>query len=164
MKNFVVKRNLPGAVKMKKRILILGLLLSTIVSSSFARNNDSLNKYVTTSFQNDFSSAREVKWEATKDFFKASFVQNEKILVAYYSHDGELIAVIRNISTSQLPTNPFRSVKKYLKDSWITDLFEVRAENERDYYLSMENADFKIVLKSSGGYGWQIFSKEKKLE
>ena len=135
----------------------------TFIGSSFASNTNGVNKTVSNSFQQDFAQASEVKWESTKNFDKATFTLDGQTMFAYYSHSGDLIAVTRNIISTQLPGSQFKSLKKNYNGYWITDLFEVSSDNDTDYYITIENADYKIVLKSKNSGGWELYRKETKI-
>jgi hypothetical protein len=50
-------------------------------------------------------------------------------------------------------------LKKNYSNHWISDLFEVSNEEGTAYYLTMEDADSKIVLKSTGGSSWDIYKR-----
>ena len=147
---------------MKKSILILAMLLTTIVGSSFANRNDDNKNRAAASFKQDFASAKEVTWENGKDLVKATFKLNDQVMFAYYSESGELMAVVRNMVSGQLPINLLTNLKKNYQGYWITDLFEVSASNESSYYVTLESADNVIVLKSSGLNKWEVFQKEKR--
>ena len=147
---------------MKKSILILAMLLTTIVGSSFANRTDDNKNRAAASFKQDFASAKEVTWETSKELVKATFKLNEQIMFAYYTESGELMAVVRNMVSGQLPINLLTNLKKNYQGYWITDLFEVSASNESSYYVTLESADNVIVLKSSGLNKWEVFQKEKR--
>ena len=147
---------------MKKRILTMTLLLMTVISYSFANNADDINKSVIASFKKDFADAREIKWENAKAFVKATFTLNEAVIYAYYTYHGDLIAVTRNIQSSQLPITQLVSLKKNYAGYWITDLFEIDSDNETSYYITLENSDYKLILKSNSA-GWDVYKKEIKL-
>jgi hypothetical protein len=53
-------------------------------------------------------------------------------------------------------------LKKNYEGYWITDLFEIATDSQTSYYVTLENADHKIVLESVGVQGWQSYKKEKK--
>jgi hypothetical protein len=148
---------------MKKSILISALMVITFIGSSFTNHTNGVNKTVSNSFQQDFAQATEVKWESTKNFDKATFTMDGQTMFAYYSHSGDLIAVIRNIISTQLPGSQFKSLKKNYNGFWITDLFEVSAGNDTVYYITIENSDYKIVLKSKNSCGWELYRKETKI-
>jgi hypothetical protein len=73
-----------------------------------------------------------------------------------------LLAVTRNITTNQLPMGLLTDVKKNYANYWISDLFEMVADNETSYYVTLESADSRVVLKSTDSTTWQVYKKEKK--
>lgn len=148
---------------MKKRILFLSLALMSLTAFSYADVAPAtVSKYVVTSFNKQFSNASNVKWENTENYIKAQFMVNDVVLSAYFNRNGDLIAVTRFISPSQLPLELQSSLKKVASNHWISDLFEIQSEAGTSYYLTTENADQIVVLKSEGTNGWQVFQKEKK--
>ena len=146
---------------MKKSMLIFAVLLMSATSFSFATTNDDSNTNAKTSFKKDFENASDVQWEAKNNFIKATFKLGDKIIRAYYSKDGELVAMTRNILSTDLPITKQISLAKDYKNYWITDLFEINANQETSYYATVENADYKIVLKSDGS-GWNEYKREAK--
>jgi hypothetical protein len=148
---------------MKHRILTLALLLSLSISNIFANTNEEVvNAKAASSFKKEFTQAQDVKWENSKQYVKATFKMNDQVMIAYYSNSGELLGITRNLTTSQLPINLMTDIKKNHKNAWITDLFEVTANDETNYYVTLEDADQTVVLKSTGSYGWSTYKKEKK--
>ncbi len=147
---------------MKKRILTLALLLSLSISSIFANTVEGVNQKVINSFKSDFADARDVKWETGKDFVKATFTMHEQVIFAYYSVEGEQIAVSRNIVSSQLPLNLLSDLKKNYTGYWISDLFEMATKGDTAYYMTVENGDYSIVLKSIGSGGWEVYKRDRK--
>jgi len=148
---------------MKNRILGLALLLMVGFSNTFANGFEGVSQKAIQSFQKEFANAKEVKWESSKDFSKATFKMNEQVMFAYYSENGELLGVSRNIISSQLPINLLSELKKNYTQYWITDLFEMASSNETSYYVTLENADAVTVLKSAGSNGWEVYRKDKKV-
>ena len=148
---------------MKHRILTLALLLSLSLSNIFANTNEEVVNYkAANSFKKEFTQAQEVKWENGKDFVKATFKMNDQVMIAYYTNGGVLLGVTRNITITQLPINLLTDVKKNHSNTWISDLFEVTTNDETNYYITLEDADQTLVLKSTGSTGWSTFKKQKK--
>ena len=147
---------------MKKQILTLVMLLGLGLSSVFANDAEGVSDKVIKSFKKEFASAQEVQWEKSKDFVKVTFKLNDQIMFGYYNEEGEMIALTRNITSVQLPINLLADIKKNYSQFWITDLFEIAMNNATDYYITVENSDFSIVLKSSGAQAWEVFKKERK--
>ncbi|HVM88534.1 MAG TPA: hypothetical protein VMT76_10140 [Puia sp.] len=146
---------------MKKGILIFALML-TGFSYSFARTTDGITKKAVESFNKEFSSARNTTWENKGSYMIVTFSMNSQIMFAYYGNNGELIGVARNILSDKLPISQLISLKKNYSDYWISNLFEVSMDNDTTYYVTLENADQKLVLKSSDYTGWEVYSKEEK--
>lgn len=147
---------------MKKMMLVWALLLTVGIGSSFAHPIESVSQQVINAFKKDFSGAQDVKWEEGKEFAKATFKMNDQVMFAYYSNEGELVAVTRNIISAQLPINLLADLKKSYGQYWITDLFEMAANSTTTYYITLQNGDQNVILKSNGATGWEIFKKEKK--
>ncbi len=147
---------------MKKSILIGALLLMVGLSTTFANIKETVNERVLNSFNKEFVGAKEVNWENGKTFAKATFKLNNQVMFAYYSQDGELLAVTRNLISGQLPISLLADLKKNYSDYWITDLFEMANNQETSYYITLESASQTIVLRSVGAAGWETFKKEKK--
>jgi hypothetical protein len=147
---------------MKNKILVGVFVLLTSISSAFANGKEEVNDRIVKSFQKEFAGAQNVQWVTTKDFVKVTFTLNEQVVYAFYAQDGNLLGVTRNILSTQLPISLFTDLKKNYPSHWITDLFEMATNNENTYYVTLENSDQKLVLKSNGTNGWEVFSKEKK--
>jgi hypothetical protein len=149
---------------MKKRLLTLALAFTVAIGSAFASNEEGVSSKVISSFKKEFSNAEEVRWESTRDFTKATFTLSGQVMFAYYSEEGELIAVSRNLSVNQLPINLQTELKKEHGQLWISDLFEVAADNDTSYFVTLQSADQTITLKSNGADGWFVYKKERKTE
>ena len=92
---------------------------------------------------------------------KFTFKMNDQVLFAFYSGTGELLAVTRNIPSSQLPVRLLLNLKKQMNNGWITELFEISSDAQHCYYVSLENADIKVTLRSNGD-GWDVYSTTRK--
>ena len=147
---------------MKNKILIGVFVFITGISSAFANGKEEVNDKIIKTFQKEFAGAQNVQWVTTKEFVKATFTLNEQVIYAYYSPEGNLLGVTRNIISGQLPINLLTGLKKNYNNYWITDLFEMATNNENTYYVTLENSDHKLVLKSNGTNGWEVFKKERK--
>jgi hypothetical protein len=145
---------------MKKILLIVAITLSTQVS--LAASSPVPASMITADFQKNFTNAAEVQWHHAENFTRASFVLDGQYLNAYYSPEGELIAVMRNILSSQLPLNLLLDLKKKHGTMWISELFEVVNGSEHHYYVCLENADEKLVLKAKAHKSWKLFRKMAK--
>jgi hypothetical protein len=144
-----------------KKLIIAALLLTIATTYSFAAPTNNNSGEVKTSFRQDFKNAQLVSTEANNNFTKITFKMNDQILCAFYSTTGELLAVTRNILSSQLPINLMMSLKKHYSEHWITDLFELNGNDQTTYYVSLENADTQMTLRSNGDK-WELYASAKK--
>jgi hypothetical protein len=147
---------------MKNKILIGVFIFITGISSAFANDNEEVNGRIVKSFEKEFAGAQNVQWVTTKEFVKVTFTLNEQVVYAYYGQNGSLMGVTRNILSGQLPINLLTDFKKNYSSYWISDLFEMAVNSENVYYLTLEDSNYKIVLKSNGTNGWDLYKKEKK--
>lgn len=141
-----------------------GLVLAAIlfVNSAFAHKSETVNEKVQAAFKQEFVQAKEVNWNRTDNYLKAVFKLNDAVLSAYYTEDGELIGVMKNLLSTELPINLQTSLKKEYNDYWITDLFEFAKQDATGYFITVENADQVITLQSTDGFTWSTFRKAKK--
>ena len=146
---------------MKKIFFILGFV--AIAAASNAYPSEKVSPKVLASFKSEFATAQNVEWETGANYFRASFSLNDQQILAYYSPDGELVCVTRNISSFQLPINLFKNLKNGYSKYWISDLFEFSNSEGIQYFVTLETADSKLTLQSVNGGGWKTHSKSKKI-
>ncbi len=159
------------SARSKKIAFTLALLLTVTLSYSFAAAPvteptvsaaaDPLDKQIELSFQKDFRNAKLISSEVNRHFTKITFKMNDMVLFAFYSDNGELLAVTRNILSSQLPLELMMDLKKNYSSYWITELFELNGDTQNCYYVSLEDADSKMVLRSNGN-DWEVYQKTAK--
>ena len=140
--------------------LVLGSML--LINTAFANTNDNVNEKVAAAFKHEFVQAKEVSWQKTDNFFRATFKLNEDVLIAFFSVEGELLGVTRNLLSTELPINLQTSLKRDYTDYWITDLFEYAKKESSGYYVTVENADQRITLQSTDGRTWTTYLRTKK--
>jgi len=147
---------------MKQFILTLTVMLSVVGMSSFAAGDEKVSPAVLQSFKTNFKNATEVEWKAKENFYQAQFALNGQYISAFYDCEGKMIALTRNISTTQLPIGLQTSLRTEAEGYWISDLFEVSNEDGTSYYVTLENAETKVVLKSAGTGDWASYQKQRK--
>ena len=140
-------------------LLIMGVSLSAFAGT---KNDDGVNQLAVQSFKKDFNGASNIIWEQRDTYTKATFSLHGQVLYAYYNTNGDLQAVVRNITSDQLPINLLSSIRKDYGNCWISDLFEIVSDDQTSYYVTLEDSDKKIVLKSQGTEFWSEYKKERK--
>ena len=128
---------------------------------SFAKPADSAKGEINASFKRNFKNAQLMSTEAHEAFTKVTFKMNNTIMFAFYNNSGDLLAVTRNITSDQLPMNLLLSLKGDYSAYWITELFEFTTDGASCYYVSLENADIKLTMRSNGDT-WEVYSSIKK--
>jgi hypothetical protein len=144
-----------------KPLFVLAMFLSSFFTkTSYA--TDIVSAKALQSFQNTFVSAKEASWTVTDTYYKVQFILNDQTLTAFYNQEGSFVGVTRNISSFQLPIILQTELKKDHANEWITELFEMSHDNGTDYYITLENADNKTILKSSNNSTWSVYKKLRK--
>jgi hypothetical protein len=158
MKSKIHERLNKSIMPVSKRLTVLAALLLTLCTTySFATPANDGDIAIRTSFSRDFQNAQLVSTQDYNSFTKVTFKMNDVVMFAFYNTNGELLAVTRNIVSSQLPVNLLTSLKKHYGNNWITDLFELSGNEQNCYYISLENADSKTTLRSNGS-DWEVYS------
>jgi hypothetical protein len=148
---------------MRTKILGLVVLTLVMVTTTFAKNvEDNVSAKALSTFTQKFADAKDVSWFKGETYYKATFKMNEQTYTAFITEAGDWVGVSRNLAPQQLPINLQSDIKKEYGQYWITELFEFASEDQTTYYATVENAEHKIILKTSGGYEWSVFKKTKK--
>ncbi|HEY4110371.1 hypothetical protein [Puia sp.] len=142
-----------------KTFAFVAMLLTA--SSTFATPTHDSNEAVRVAFHKDFKKAELMTSEVKATFTKLTFKMNGVVMYAFYSDNGQLLAVTRNITSNQLPIQLLLDLKADYASYWISDLFELTGEGASNYYITVENADQRVTLRSNGS-GWDVYEKKSK--
>ena len=71
--------------------------------------------------------------------------------------------VERNIVSSQLPMALLTDIKKDYKDYWITECSEKNKKKQADYFITLENADQIVQLRSTDSENWVVTNTSLKV-
>jgi hypothetical protein len=66
--------------------------------------------------------------------------------------------VVRNIVSTELPVALLTGIRTDYKDYWITECHEDSKKNRAEYFITLENADQTVQLKSSDKSSWEVVS------
>ncbi len=70
--------------------------------------------------------------------------------------------VVRNITSTELPAALLTGIKNDYKDYWLTECSENGKKNREEYFITLENADQTLQLKSSDRSSWEVVSTKVK--
>jgi hypothetical protein len=146
---------------MKKMMMLVAMVFTLSTMYAFT-GEEAVNKQAVNNFKTEFKGATEANWTTGKNFYKVTFTLSDQKLFAYYNMEGDFIAVSRYISSLQLPLTLQTGLRNDYSKYWISDLFEMADKDGTAYYVTLENADAKIVLQSTDGKNWYTFEKNKK--
>lgn len=147
---------------MKKMIMALAFIAVTIGNAAIAgTGGGEVDKRVRKAFEKEYAGAADIKWYVFDQYTKVDFTFNGMQLAGFYSKDGVMLGVARNISFSSLPLMLQIGQRKNYKGYWITEIYELTNGDGTRYYLTLENADNKIKIGSTGS-DWEVVKKYEK--
>jgi hypothetical protein len=154
----------------KMTTFFLALVLTLMTSFTFAadnHNNDAI-RLVNANFKTHFKTAQIINTEVSGKYTRVTFKLKDNIMTAFYGENGNLLAVVHNMLSTQLPADLQTDLKDNYGDYWITELFQIKGEDHANhidvncYYISLENANSKIVLKSADNSTWEVYTETAK--
>src|SRR5215208_4354650 len=98
--------------------LFISLLLLINMATAFAGDKP-IPGAALRSFEKTFSNAKEVNWSESMDLYKAEFLLNYQHVTAYYTDEGNLTGLKKNILSTQLPLILQTSLKNSFAGYWI---------------------------------------------
>jgi hypothetical protein len=144
-----------------KKILFLLMIVGLSSFRSMANPGETIPASARTSFEKMFASAREVAWSQAEAYYRADFLFNGQYVQAYYSCSGTLIAMKKNILSTQLPLALEVSLRQNYSQFWITNVEEVSNEDGVYYIATLENGSSKVQLKSITTSWFQLHNSRK---
>jgi len=148
---------------MKKMIMALAFIAVTIGSAAFAgTGGKDIDERIKRAFEKEYAGAADVTWYVYDEYIKVDFSLDGMQLAGFYSKDGRMLGVARNIYFSSLPLMLQIGQKKSYKGYWITEIYELANGDGTRYFLTLENADKVIKLGSTGSNNWEVVKKQEK--
>lgn len=138
---------------MKTILFATSLLLSLFFQEVFAAPLPD-NPSVEAAFSARFAAAREAQWTQVNGLYRVHFELDGLVSNAYFSPEGSLVALTRQVSPEALPTALRSRLQPSLRQRWISDLFVVETEAGSTYYASLRGADDTVLLQSVAGRCW----------
>ena len=143
---------------MKKLFLSITLVFTAGVAVTYAQNSKITDPYLQASFKENFSAATDISWKQTENYNEATFTIDGQVLTAYYNETKHPFAVSRNITPLQLPLLLLGDIKRNYAGYWISGLFELLIDGHSEYYITLEKAGKKIVMKSDDSGRWSEYT------
>lgn len=143
--------------------------MMVIINSGFAGTTNHINRKttsndkVTTAFYKDFATAKDIGWTKSDQYYVATFSLDGTIMYAWYDENGNSVGTFRNMISSELPLRVQTELRTKYGSMWISELFEFSTADNTGYFVTLENADQKITLKSDNGGKLEVYRKIEKL-
>ncbi len=147
-----------------KKLIIAALMVVSLSVSVFAKDDSKrVNYKVMDNFRQEFAEAKDVTWTIGNEFAKASFttIQGQKA-EAFYSFQGERIAVSKAIGLNKLSTEANKTIAKKYANYKATDAIELDNGETTKFYVSLENGLEKIILEIAEQGDVSVFKRTKK--
>jgi hypothetical protein len=116
------------------------------------------------SFEKAFKDATNTEWMAVGDLFRVKFNLGTQLLYAFYDTKGERICICRTVSLQQLPPILQDMFQKDFSESEIVDSFEIAADADISYYITVIRNNRRITLRSVGITDWAVYNKKRKFK
>ena len=148
---------------MKK--LFATVVVAALVSlTSFAADIVKANSKVQAAFEKEFATATNVSWEVLKgeDIYHASFVYGSEIMEAYYSGDGDMIAIARHLSQERLPLLVAKAVRENFGKYSFKSASEYMSADNTSYIVTLENEKSTVTARIYNNGMTEVLKKSKK--
>ena len=126
---------------MKKKFVVLATAFIMSLTAVFAQEDVNVIPVpaaIVKELHQEFKNASNVQWKTTETFYKASFTVDGYSLEAFYSFDGQLKGVSRNISVEQLPMSLIGEVKEKTSTHAVTELFELLTDRGNRIFYNLK--------------------------
>jgi hypothetical protein len=147
---------------MKKTIITTAIILLAAIQVSLAGDEGQINKRTVASFKSDFTTAHVINWSRQHQFEVATFNLNGQVMMAYYSPEASLVAVVHHIPVDHLPILLLTQLKKNYGDYWVSGLYEAAVDGDSHYHLTLENGEQILNLKSVNSTDWSVEKTTRK--
>ncbi len=132
-----------------KKLLLAVLVVAGLGTSAFATDVNGVSTRVQNSFAEKFGNAQNVKWTSKESYNKVTFTLADEQVEAFFAIDGDLIGFSRKVEFKSLPLTAIQKIKKEYEGFAVKETIEFEQNNEKSYYVSLENGDKKQILEVS---------------
>jgi len=136
---------------MKKFIIIAA---TAFVSMASFANVDPVNGRVLEAFRSSFADAKNVEWKSLDEsgLFQATFNYQNSEVSAFYSEEGEMVAVARYINKNNLPIMVTKAIQERFADHAIQTVIERISYGSTTYHVTLNSpkSSLMVVVSPSG--------------
>lgn len=135
---------------MKFKLFFTALAAVAITATSFAKGPETANAKAQSNLTEEFKDAKNIDWTTKGALTEATFEWNGQKLQAFYTQDGDQVALSRQVAVDQLPVKALHAIKNRYSDYTTTEAIEFNnTDTGLSYYVSMEKGNKKTILNVS---------------
>lgn len=109
-----------------------------------------------------FADASQLNLTEANNMYSVDFTLYGQYVTAFYSKDGKFLSYKKNIATYNLPVVLQAPVRRKYTQYWVSELYEISGKQAVTYYVTLENANTRLVYKSLNG-AWTLIRKQDKI-
>lgn len=147
-----------------KKLFVTAALAMMVGITSFAADSKKVSQRVLAAFEKEFTTATNVSWEMLKDedIAHASFIYANEVMEAYYTTEGELLAVARYLSQDRLPLLVAKTLHTEFGKYQIKSASEYMGADATSYIVTLESEKHSVVVRIYSNGSSAIIKKNKK--
>ena len=134
-------------IAMKKLFFAFVVLLGS--TAMYASRPPEINEKVLKAFQETFTDPKEVNWHEYENYYEVDFKQDEIKTQVRYDADGNITGTTRYYFEKTLPPHILANLKRKYPQRSVYGVTEIYAENDLQYYITMEDDKNWYIVKSN---------------
>lgn len=150
---------------MRKLAITLSAVALLVSATTFGagKNETTISSKAKATFENEFVAAENASWTKKGDVYFVTFDVNSKQNEAAFNEQGDLIAVSRVISQSELPAAVSAAIEQQFHGYETAKIAtEINYENQASYYINVASSNEILKLKCAEDGTITIDSKTKR--
>ena len=143
-----------------KKLFVTTLIAISFITTAFA-GETKLSYAILSNFKTQFKNASDINWITNEAYAKATFIENQIKMEAFYSPAGELIGTSKGITLDQLSVKAKRNFAKKYGEYSVTEAIRFEGIEEAAYYIAARNEQETVVVKVSDDNQISIIKRTK---
>lgn len=132
---------------MKKVFAVLAAVVFTVAAWAGPADGPAVSEKAIAAFEKEFKDAKNASWFVKEDISIVTFQLNNEKVRAWFSSDGNLEALQRDINAGQMTFLAAKTVAELAAEQTVTSISELSENGELYYVVKTESKDFKFTYK-----------------
>jgi hypothetical protein len=143
-----------------KKLFATALIAISLITTAFATETK-ISYAVLSNFKTQFKNASDINWTITDAYTKATFVENQVKMEAFFSPAGELIGSSKGITLDQLSVKAKRNFAKKFGEYAVTEAIRFEGVDESAYFIAARSEKETVVVKVNDDNIVTVVKREK---